>query len=60
MKLLNTLFLFIFLSLAFQTCFAQTLSYEDFKTLVPSLKKEAWAAAYQESQVFLDNAPHSK
>lgn len=47
----------LLLAFVVQTSFAQTLSYEDFKTLVPSLKKEAWATVYQDSQVLLDNAP---
>jgi hypothetical protein len=46
-------FSIIILTLCFLSTKAQTLSYEDFKRLIPLLEKEDWKSAYQQSEKLL-------
>ncbi|KRT16926.1 hypothetical protein ASU31_04365 [Pedobacter ginsenosidimutans] len=46
-------FSIIILTLCFLSTKAQTLSYEDFKKLIPLLEKEDWRNAYQQSEKLL-------
>lgn len=48
----------IVLALTITISYAQTISYDDFKSIIPSLQKEDWSSAFNTSKNLLEAAPN--
>jgi hypothetical protein len=53
---MKKIFIAVMISLGIYTSYGQTLTYEDFKSLIPHLQKEDWKSAFKASAKLLDNS----